>query len=416
MKKVILVLLSFVFMSALWAQAPKIFMLNKDYQKIIVKKGWKVELVQTMSYSDLELLRMNEPENALKDNRIEVYTDQDVKPSQIYFLEEGTLRLKENRHLPEGTRIVVYTAQRISRIEIREQADLKCGTFEGYETLTVAQWTRSRFEIDTIAAANLMFGFKGDSSYFHCNYMKCCQVLFDQNKGNHYGTTTISHDTVSDSNQYQVLPIERAVSRLVPQWGFAPSVRFNEDFSLHFGLNARFLFNETRNDVYNIDNQRYWEKRHNIGVSIYGKYRLSNHWDVRGGLQYDWYRTFAPVRTGVDENNILKKYYYFIDQYISVPLSVTYYPLRRREALGINFGITPSVLIHSNEVICSGNVSLGVSDNANANRFRIEVHLGLETNILGVIHGIQFYANLLPTFVGLPDANKYREFGVGISL
>lgn len=416
MKKVILVLLSFVFMSALWAQAPKTFMLNKDYQKIIVKKGWKVELVQTMSYSDLELLRIDDPENALKDDRIEVYTDQNVKPSQIYFLEEGTLRLKENRHLPEGTRIVVYTAQRINRIEIREYADLKCGTFEGYETLTVAQWTRSRFEIDTIAAASLMFGCKGDSSYFHCNYMKCCQVLFDQNQGNHYGTTTLSHDIVADSNQYKVLPIERSASRLVSQWDLAPSVRFNEDFSLHFGLNARYLFNETRNDVYNINNQLYWEKRHNIGVSIYGKYRLSNHWDVRGGLQYDWYRTFAPDRFGVDANNNSRTNYYFIDQYISIPISVTYHPFRHSEVLGVNLGITPSVLIHSNKGIASGIISFGSTNNANANRFRIEVHLGLETNILGVIHGIQFYANLLPTFVGLPDANKYREFGVGISL
>lgn len=407
MKKLILIIVAIICSSATWAQSHKTFLLDKDYDKIIIQKGWKAEVVQTMSFHDFEYARQEG--EASEANRIEVFTDQEIKPSQVFHLQEGTLRLKENRHLPNNTRVIIYTAQRIRRIDIREHADLQCQKLEGYEELTIAQWTRSRFVVDTLASPNLLLGYKGDSSYFHCNYIKSTQLLWDNDQGNHYGTKRIALDTITSDEECHHLPGYTEVSRLLPAWVEAPSVRFNEDFNLHLGLSARYMTNSADNDTYF---GKLYSERFNIGLSIYGKWELSHRWSVDGGVRYDWFRTSS------DPNGL-----HFKDHYLGLPLSVTYHPfLRHRDALGINFGLTPSVRLNPAQVLPSdpsqttqGSKSTPVT-NPYSQPFRLEVHLGLETNLLGIIHGIQFYANLLPTTVDLPSGNRYHEFGIAVSL
>lgn len=407
MKKHILIIIGIICCSTIWAQSAKTFLLDKDYDKIIIQKGWKAEVVQTMSFHEFEYARLDG--NASAANRIEVFTNQEIKPSQVFHLQEGTLRLKENRHLPEDTRVVIYTAQRIRRIDVREYADLQCRKLEGYEELTIAQWTRSHFVVDTLASPNLILGYKGDSSYFHCNYIKFTQLLWDNDQGNHYGTQRIALDTITSDEECRHLPGYTEVNRLLPAWVEAPSVKFNEDFSLHLGLAARYMTNAADTDTYfgNL-----YSRRYNIGLSIYGKWVPSHRWTVNGGVRYDWFRTSTDLNGR-----------FFKDHYLGIPLSVTYHPFHRhRDALGIQLGLTPSVRLNPAQIIpadpaqaAQGSTGATVK-NPHSQPFRLELTLGLETNLLGIIHGIQFYANLLPTKTDLPSAPNRHEFGIAISL
>lgn len=416
MKKHLIIISMLLVCGMVAAQQRHTFLIQKEYDKIIVEQGCPVTLIQSGTPNDKAILRMDECVDTL--DRIVVYADGEVKSSQVFRIHDGLLRICPSKSMPQGARVEVYTAQQVRRIELHANAVLATSRFEGYGELTFAQWQGSRLEADTLASVSLLFGFKGDSSYFHCNVIEAAMVLFDEDNGHYEGTRRHSCTDTPTQEEYVGRPYTGTADRLVPLWDEAPCVKFHEDFSLHFGLGARLLadaLNETGDYLS-------WDTRYNISVSIYGKWKLSHRWDARVGVQYDWFRTpltkpFDDPNSIVppDHDNVISSR---IDQhFIGIPASITFHPIRRNpEALGLNVGVLLSRQLSGARYTeeepdrWGGTIDFGYMV-----PWRAELRLGIETNVLGIFHGLQFYYNLLPTVRGLPDSQPTREFGVAIS-
>lgn len=409
--------------STLWAQNKTTYITEKDYDLIVVEGGWNVVLIQTADYPTLQDQRIfNDTQDTLE--RIVVYADGEVSASRVFTLKDGILRLKKNTALPQGTTVVIYTAQRLQKIELKPHAVLTTGRIEGYGDLTIAQWERSRLMADTLASNSVLLGFKGDSCYFYCNMIEVNQLLVDQEQGNCYGKIPVAKD---DQEQCSRNIYQGQAYRMMTVWDEAPSVGFGrERFSLHLGIGARLMGMGTNNEVFTYSNTAYFEKRQNLSLSIYGKWKMTRRWDFKTGLQFDWYRT--PFYSTDDDffgnsfNNIMNGSApsiisrYCSQFFLGLPMSLTYHPiLHKPEALGLNIALVPSVsLSRMYFVRTSNNGNRGGSDRY-SNPFRLEARFGVETNVLGVIHGLQFFVNLLPVYVGVPDANRYREFGLALA-
>lgn len=430
MRKIILSIILLLSVSTVSAQQKQYrFALTRDYDKIIVEQGWDAVLVQSGSPNDVAELQFEGFADTL--NYLVVECADTVKPSQVFRLLEGSLRIKENKHLPADTRVVVHTARRIHRIELMPKAQLSMpGRFEGYGDLTFAQWGHSRLIADTLASASLLFGYKGDSCYFYCRHQEFMQSLTNQDFGKRYGSEPCEVGGTPDSNHYGNSFCESSVYRMNDIWYEAPSVRFHENMTIHLGVGFRLLANLCNNDVYNESNILYVTKKNDFYVPLYLKWKIDRRFDCRLGLQYNWFTSTLLANPVLEDEvsigEIDPSYYYArttIDHhFIGVPFSITYHPIRRnREALGLTAGLLVSHELRpatvSTEYRLSANQITGMGSTTHmVNPWRIEMQLGVETNLLGLIHGVQFYYSLLPTYRDFPETNRCHEFGVALFL
>lgn len=410
-----------------WSQKDTTFYLQKDYDLLIVEEGWNVRLTQTADYNTLGLMRLYEEyEQMAPLNRIVVYSEDNVAASKVFSLKDGVLKLKKNTSLPQGTKVEIFTAQRLGQIELKPHAVLTTGRLEGYGDLTIAQYEQSRFVADTLASHTVLLGYKGDSCYFYCNLIEADNIVTDQNRGHCYGKTPIPKE---GSDYCSRAHYRGSVDRIMPMLIEVPDVKFNDDrFSPHLGIGARMLFNTEDNDVFNHANNAFFCRRYNLSASVYGKWKLNRRWDVKSGLQFDWYCTpfyssdndffgdsLAIGQSGADPAPAVNGR--FCSQvFVGVPLSITYHPIYRKpQALGISAGLVPSVGFSPTYYVRTNSGEKVHSRVTYPNPFRLEARLGIETNVLGIIHGLQFYVNLLPVYRGVPDAGKYRELGIAIA-
>ena len=426
MKKIYLALLLMFVSGSLWAQQRHVFVLNEEYSTLTVEEGWPAVLIQSGTPNDKIEIAWGEGTDTL--DRIVVYTDEQVKPQQVYRLNDGRLTIKPNRHNPGCTRLEIYTAQRVTRIEVREKAELTTSRFEGYGDLTVAQWENSCFRADTMSSPNLLFGFKDGSCVFHCKVFESRQVLFDSPNGKPQGTERMSRTGVPTEEEYVSLPYTGSGDRFTELWNEAPNVKFNEGFSLHVGLGYRVMINDADNEVNNESSPFYYTRKFNPSVSLYGKWRLNSRWTVKTGLQYDYFNmrlnivdvsAWGMLITDGEGNTPDFQYSYVDQHFLGVPVDVTFHPFKRKpDALGLTAGLTASHQVVEgmyNVVLNEGRGNIaGVSTDGMLNPWRLELHFGVETNTIGVIHGLQYYVNLLPTYIGIPNAGKFRECGVSI--
>lgn len=405
-----------------WAQQRTTFFLDKDYDQIVVDEGWDAHLIQTAEYNNLLLRRSEEYDPEVNQcvlkslNRIEVCIPGGVKSSDVFILKNGVLRLKKNASLPQGTRVDIFTAQRISRIELRPRAKLTSSRLEGYGELMIAQREQSRLVVDTLASSSLLLGFLGDSCYLDCKQIEVDQLLTDLNQGTCYGRLPIKRE---GSDRSVEKSYHGPMSRILPVWTEAPNVRFDDRFSLHIGAGARVLYNLANNEVFNITNTAYFNRRFNLSASVYGKWKFNRCWDIKTGLQFDAYYTpFYSMNSeyfGETESFSYVRKRINMQFAFGVPMSVTYHPsYHKPEALGINFELLPSIISLSDYSLYTDTESIGHNDSF-SNPFRLELRVGVESNVLGIFHGLHFFVNLLPTYVNVPNANRYREFGIGIS-
>ncbi|MCQ2294481.1 MAG: hypothetical protein MJZ67_02405 [Bacteroidales bacterium] len=429
MKRIIILALLLLAVLSLSAQTKQHrFILSRDFDRIIVEQGWDAVLVQSGSPNDVSDLIVNGLTDTL--NYLTVEYPGSVNPSHIFRLMEGNLRIKENKHLPLGTRVVIHTARRVGRIELKPHAQLSIpGRFEGYGDLVLAQWSQSRLVADTLASASLIFGYYGDSCHFSCRHQESIQTLIDQNHGHRLGSTPSPIGQKPDSNQYSLSSYNGSVYRMTDLWDEPADVRFYEHITLHIGLGFRLLHNICENEVYNSQFDYYASKKNDFFVPLYLKYKIDRRWEARVGLQYNWFTTTLfkhPIPShDLNQNEIDPNYFNAkstIDQhFLGVPLSITYHPLRRnRQALGLTAGLlishhlAPATL--SNTYQLSATSGGGNGQSIEANPWRIELQLGAETNMLGLIHGVQFFYSLLPSYLVIPGASRCHEFGFALFL
>ena len=169
-------------------------------------------------------------------------------------------------------------------------------------------------------------------------------------------------------------------------------------------------------------------------------YQMSPHWRLSTGLRYDFnwdplkYRiTYGPdqpltIDTGAFRG---RQNAYAFHSYLGVPLQLTWYPMPKdRGVLSVSFDLYAAYAVSRHLVVKEEDdryydpYTLGVGGSGSDDEYgdpsmlpwKLEVGLSLNTNVLGLIHGVRFYADLLPLYREPVSGEKIRNFGMTIFL
>ena len=199
--------------------------------------------------------------------------------------------------------------------------------------------------------------------------------------------------------------------------------------SLTLGISAGATF-------YNSDNNPspYYSKYGlQLQVPLVLDWRVSPHWRLGAGLRYDL--CWDPLYYAVKVNNVFSNETYSTDgivfesdavegrqsayvmrHYIGVPLRATWYPVKREpRLLGVTFdlfaGYAFGSFVHTNTtwahyVQQNGNTFLNVNNRSDETipddptllPWKLELGVTLSTDVLGLLHGVRFFMNLLPSY------------------
>ena len=199
--------------------------------------------------------------------------------------------------------------------------------------------------------------------------------------------------------------------------------------SLDLGLSAGFTLFSTDNET-----SPYYSKQGLLlQVPILLRYQVSPHWRLATGLRFDinynplhynvdqhWvddgngYRyvdglDFGNYASGRDEG---KQHAYTLFGYFGIPLQATWYPWpHERRLLGVtadlyagyafvsNLGLNASYADRS----FGGSVGLNEVEHVKTQDdsllpWKLELGVTLSTDVLGLLHGVRFFVNMLPSY------------------
>lgn len=182
-----------------------------------------------------------------------------------------------------------------------------------------------------------------------------------------------------------------------------------------------------------------------IEVPLMLGYRVSPHWKLSGGVMVDlcwrpFYYSVKTIPTPDDGSNGIDfattatsghSFPYAFRTYVGIPIEATWYPWKRDPGvLGVKFDLFAGydvfiLAIEKNTLITRDNTGIQIEDDSDyllmpddptLLPWRLEAGITLQTNVIGLIHGVRFFVNFLPTYHD-PLADDYLfEHGMTIYL
>lgn len=177
-----------------------------------------------------------------------------------------------------------------------------------------------------------------------------------------------------------------------------------------------------------------------LQIPLMLQYQLTPHWRLSTGLRYDfnWDPLKYRVTYGFDQPLTIDtgvfrgcQSAYAFHSYLGVPLQVTWYPMPKdRGVLSVSFDIYAAysvsrfLMVKEWEVENYNPHTLGYNCSGTEDEYfdpsmlpwKLEVGVSLNTNVLGLIHGVRFFADLLPLYREPVSGEKIRNFGMTIFL
>ena len=170
--------------------------------------------------------------------------------------------------------------------------------------------------------------------------------------------------------------------------------------------------------------------------------QLAPHWRLSTGLRYDfnWDPLKYRITYGYDANHPLtidtgafrgRQSAYAFHSYLGVPLQMTWYPMPKdKDVLSVSFdlyaaySVSRFLKVKEREVENYNPYTLGYNSSGTEDEYfdssmlpwKLEVGVSLSTNVLGLIHGVRFFADLLPLYREPVSGEKIRNFGMTIFL
>ena len=162
-------------------------------------------------------------------------------------------------------------------------------------------------------------------------------------------------------------------------------------------------------------------------------YRFNPHWRLSVGLRYDF--NWAPLSHCVDiQYDNLHTRGIDIDttphvghqranvfhNYIGIPVQITWYPWNRdRDILALSldfyagYALSRDICVKKNDTKYWLNKHRG-DDGGDPSLlpWRLELGFTVSTDIIGILHGVRFYTNLLPTYKDLKTNKNIYSAGV----
>lgn len=162
-----------------------------------------------------------------------------------------------------------------------------------------------------------------------------------------------------------------------------------------------------------------------LQVPLSFNYRFNPHWRFSLGLRYDF--NWAPLTNCVDiqHDNLNRTCGIAIDttphvgtqradvfhNYIGIPVQITWYPwVRERDILSLSldfyagYAISKDICVRKNSSKSWLNKHHDTSDPSLV-PWKMELGFTVSTDIIGLLHGVRIFTNLLPTYKD-PKTNK----------
>ena len=173
-----------------------------------------------------------------------------------------------------------------------------------------------------------------------------------------------------------------------------------------------------------------YDFRLEIPLVIY--HNLTPHWTLSGGLKYMFlwsplYYRVATTADGLDfptvpETSTQHAHAFF--GYLGIPLQVNWHPVSHHPNhlilsadIFAGYALTRHVSITETDVTRTGsNTSIGSDEYTGEGDFllpwKLEVGLTVSTSRLGLLHGVRFFADLLPTYEDAVTGDRLHTFGM----
>ena len=161
-----------------------------------------------------------------------------------------------------------------------------------------------------------------------------------------------------------------------------------------------------------------------LSVPVVTGFNLSKNWTMQTGLQLDLNirRLAHPVvQNGMGliaaDEQLPARQNVLTNTYLTIPVNFYRKISRNGDELGldVNFGRRLGGSLFTREAATWGNSSSQEHITHVFNPWKIEFGISLNTNALGLIHGVRFYTNLLPEF-NKQTSESFRAIGIEIKL
>lgn len=171
-----------------------------------------------------------------------------------------------------------------------------------------------------------------------------------------------------------------------------------------------------------------------LHLPLMAHYDLSPHWTLAAGLQYDfiWSPLYYRVESTADGNGIDfptapmqgTQHGHAFHGYIGMPFKITWSPYAKHpNDLWLAFDVHPAYAVtryfsltntYINRSSAPGDKE--VIRGTSLMPWKLEVGLTLGTSRAGLIHGLRFFGNLLPTYKDAVTGEKIHTVGMSIYL
>lgn len=216
----------------------------------------------------------------------------------------------------------------------------------------------------------------------------------------------------------------------------ATSAGFESKLSIDLGLsaNATLFANGNEGSPY------YSKFGFGLQIPLMAHWQFAPHWQLSAGLRYDfnWMPMYYEVEPDGDWNNLdemgltfltstapADQHSYAFQSYVGIPLELKWYPrANQKNLLGVGLdlfaGVAVSQFFNIDNRVLNGDHWQWEGWNRSSfgamNLWKMEVGLTLSTDKLGLVHGIRFFTNLLPTYKDPSSGEKIFLSGISMFL
>ena len=210
------------------------------------------------------------------------------------------------------------------------------------------------------------------------------------------------------------------------------------EFKMQLGLSVGQIVFNNGND----DSPYYSHHGQFLQIPLLASWKLSPNWKISTGLRYDFYNqplyyTVEPVSTsleGLSEHGLqfsqtaaaMTQKAYAFHSYVGIPVELKWYPWASQSnslAFSVDFfaGFAVSQYFDITNITHKTDGSFSYDgynrDTFNAmNRWKMELGLTFSTNYIGLVHGLRFFVNLLPTYIDPDTGSKIYLSGFSFFL
>ena len=161
-----------------------------------------------------------------------------------------------------------------------------------------------------------------------------------------------------------------------------------------------------------------------VPIGLLTSFVFTPHLSLSTGLQLNLNQRWMdyPVKMGengleVIENPEMTQHNKLVSTYLCIPAELYYY-FGKSKSYGISMDVRLGYLIGAQLITRFPSVgnqgSIGENARSLFNPWKLEAGISFNTNVLGIIHGIRVYTNLLPEYNKAVTTEKFRSIGVEI--